>query len=446
MNRSVIDYFRCPEQILAMAESGPRVSVKVVRHGKYSGADSLTRSTEWKGDPKDLLAYGSDSTKVESVADLSRIIDDLRHERYVDTGTSRLSWLENPLFRRAYYAIRPLLIPALRRYIQSIYYAGFQRIPFPHWPVDFTVDQLVENSLAESIKQVGGNGIPFIWFWPSGHSGCVIVTHDVETKTGLDFCTDLMDLDDAAGIKSSFQIVPRERYPVPQKLLQEIRDRGFELNVHDLNHDGQLFASREVFRRRAREINACAREFGAAGFRSGGLYRQQEWYSDFDFSYDMSVPNCGHLEVQRGGCCTVMPYFIGGIVELPLTTAQDYPLFCLLGDFDLTLWKTQVELILSKRGLISFLIHPDYVREARAQAGYKALLKYITALVPQRDLWLARPGEVDKWWRARSRMRLIPEGDSWRIDGAGSERAQIAYAKLEGDRLTYKLGGRCLAR
>jgi hypothetical protein len=43
-------------------------------------------------------------------------------------------------------------------------------------------------------------------------------------------------------------------------------------------------------------------------------------------------------------------------------------------------------------------------------------------------------------------MRLIPEGDSWRIDGAGSERAQIAYAKLEGDRLTYKLGGRCLAR
>jgi hypothetical protein len=141
-----------------------------------------------------------------------------------------------------------------------------------------------------------------------------------------------------------------------------------------------------------------------------------------------------------------MPYFIGDIVELPLTTAQDYPLFCLLGDFSLTLWKTQAELILSKHGLISFLIHPDYVREMRAQAGYKALLKYIRALASQKDLWLARPGEVDEWWRARSRMRLIPEGDTWRIIGPGSERAQIAYATLEGDRLTYKMSDRCLAR
>jgi hypothetical protein len=40
----------------------------------------------------------------------------------------------------------------------------------------------------------------------------------------------------------------------------------------------------------------------------------------------MSVPNVGHLEVQRGGC-TVMPYFIGRIVELPVTTSQDYSVF-----------------------------------------------------------------------------------------------------------------------
>ena len=30
-----------------------------------------------------------------------------------------------------------------------------------------------------------------------------------------------------------------------------------------------------------------------------------------DFSFDMSIPNVAHLDPQRGGCCTIMPYFIG---------------------------------------------------------------------------------------------------------------------------------------
>ncbi|MFL4245770.1 hypothetical protein, partial [Escherichia coli] len=81
------------------------------------------------------------------------------------------------------------------------------------------------------------------------------------------------------------------------------------------------------FLERAKEINRYAREFQCGGFRSGAMYREQQWYDAFEFSYDMSVPNVAHLEPQRGGCCTVMPYFIGKILELPLTTIQDYSLF-----------------------------------------------------------------------------------------------------------------------
>src|SRR2546422_7785745 len=40
-------------------------------------------------------------------------------------------------------------------------------------------------------------------------------SHDVEELAGRNFCSALMDLDEAAGIRSSFQIVPEERYPVP---------------------------------------------------------------------------------------------------------------------------------------------------------------------------------------------------------------------------------------
>ena len=144
--------------------------------------------------------------------------------------------------------------------------------------------------------------IPFVWFWPNGFPSCAIMTHDVEALPGRDFCSHLMDLDDAYGIKSSFQIVPEGRYPVSKGFLNTIQSRGFEIDIHDLNHDGHLFSDRERYLRRAERINRYSREYGAAGFRSAALYRNLDWYGALDFSYDMSVPNVGHLEAQRGGC------------------------------------------------------------------------------------------------------------------------------------------------
>ncbi len=44
-----------------------------------------------------------------------------------------------------------------------------------------------------------------------------------------------MDIDDACGISASFQVIPEKRYDVPDEYVQEIRNRGFEFNVHDLN-------------------------------------------------------------------------------------------------------------------------------------------------------------------------------------------------------------------
>src|SRR4029078_12425337 len=131
---------------------------------------------------------------------------------------------------------------------------------------------------------------------------------------------------------------------------------------------------RAEFKSRAKRINDYAREFGARGFRSGQLYREPEWYEDLDFAYDMSIPNAAHLEIQRGGCCTVMPYLIGDIVELPLTTTQDYSLFHILKDFSNELWGDQIEALSESHGLISFIAHPDYLGERRAQRAYGALL------------------------------------------------------------------------
>jgi hypothetical protein len=266
-----------------------------------------------------------------------------------------------------------------------------------------------------------------------------MVTHDVETAAGADFVPRLMDIDDEFDIKASFQIVPEQRYPVSRGLLGAIRERQCEVNVHGLNHDGDLYRDRSTFLRQSRLINRYVEEFGAQGFRSACMYRNLSWYDELSVSYDMSVPNVAHLEPQRGGCCSVFPFFVGRILELPLTTVQDYSLFHILRDYSIELWKKQIEVIASKHGLISFIVHPDYVLAERELSIYKTLLAYLSELRENRNIWIARPGEVNRWWRERSEMKLVSEDGVWRIEGRGQERARLAYARVDGDRIVYSV-------
>ena len=240
-----------------------------------------------------------------------------------------------------------------------------------------------------------------------------------------------MDIDDSFGIKASFQVIPEERYRVDEEFLSSIRNRGFEVVVHDLNHDGHLYKTRKQFLERAAKINAYGREYDAKGFRAGVLYRKQLWYDALDFEYDMSVPNVAHLDPQRGGCCTVMPYFLGNLLELPVTTTQDYSLFNILKDYSISLWERQIEIIMEKHGLMSFVVHPDYIMGSRESSTYKALLNRLVRLREEKHVWIARPDDVNHWWRQRAEMTLVGRGNGWEIEGKGRERARIAYAREE---------------
>jgi hypothetical protein len=371
--------------------------------------------------------------------DLTQVVDSLRYERYVKQS-SQCWWLEEQWVKNIYYILRPLLPTSLRRHIQKFALRGWNTIPFPRWPVERSVDTLFEKLLVLAMHTLHIERMPFIWFWPEGHTACAIMTHDVETLAGRNFTGRLMDIDEVFGVKASFQVVPEQRYSVSPTYLDTIRGRGFEVCVQGLNHDGRLFGDYTVFLRCAKKINHYAEQFGAQGFRSPILYRKVEWFKALCFSYDMSMPNVAHLEAQRGGCCTVMPYFLpDGMLELPLTTTQDYSLFHILEEYSLALWKQQINIILAGHGLVSFLIHPDYVIQKRAQDVYKALLDYVNRLRLEHRIWMALPREVDCWWRERSKMQLVADNAGWRITGPGSDRASLAYARLDGDRLVYEI-------
>lgn len=440
--RRLIERYRLPESYLKYScNPGPAkpqgfftIGDGTVCFGSCSVDNLPSSADDGLCDARDRVRFHGDNLHLPF--DPDQLVDNLLLERYpINEPNPSIQ----SVLRAIYYGLRPLLSVTARKFLQRFYLADWKRIRFPHWPVDNSVERILESCLGLLMKAQGLDTLPFIWFWPDEYDSCAIVTHDVETKRGRNFCSSLMDLDDSFGIKSSFQIIPERRYAVSAEFLTSIRDRGFEIGVHDLNHDGSLFLDQSKFAQQVSAINRYGVQFGAAGFRSGSMYRNQQWFQALGFKYDMSVPTVAHLEPQRGGCCTVMPYFVGKLVELPLTTTQDYALFHYLRESSPALWRRQIELIRQSHGLIHILVHPDYIMKKSTQEVYLQLLRHVADLRDHQNVWVALSGDVNVWWRIRNNLRLVHDGSRWRIQGAGSGRARIAFACLEGDTITYRV-------
>jgi len=444
MDNYIAQYYRCPERYVQFkvddtlsGESGYfSFGSDVVCFGQLCrDQPSPTPNGKLGNALNHVVSEGGDTYLP---FDASQVADNLRYELYTKAAARGTSILDS-VWSNLYYSVRPLLPVAVRKHLQKAWLTNWDKQHFPQWPVDSTVDRLFGQLLHLSIKSQNLKQIPFIWFWPDGAPSCAVMTHDVETMQGRDFCTTVMDLDDAYGIKASISVVPELRYEVTKEYLDSIWKRGFEVCVQDLNHDGHLFKDREEYLVRVEKINAYGKQYGATGFRSAVLYRNQLWFDQLQFSYDMSVPNVAHLEPQRGGCCTVMPYFVGDILELPVTTTQDYALFNYLNEYSIDLWKRQIELIMEQHGLISFIVHPDYITRPREWNVYKSLLAHLAQLRDEKKLWVPLSGEVDRWWRQRAKMTIVEEQHGVRIEGEGSERARVAYATEKDGRLDVSL-------
>ena len=285
--------------------------------------EDITPSSVMKAAPHSLLK----SLGARLPRDPDAVVEFLRMEKYQNqVGGSATAPGSGSLVRRAYYWVRPVLPVSLRKHMQRMALRGWQDIPFPRWPMETAVEDMEDAVWAELLRVTGSERLPFIWYWPEGRRMAAILTHDVETAAGRDFCGNLMGMEADFNLVSAFEVVPEERYEVPDSFLQSLRDGGCEVALHGLNHDGHLFDSEEEFRARAEKINRYLHKWDARGFRSPIMYRRQEWLHHLDIAYDMSVPNVARLDPQRGGCCTVRPYFLGDVLELPLTTIQDYTL------------------------------------------------------------------------------------------------------------------------
>jgi hypothetical protein len=297
---------------------------------------------------------------------------------------------------------------------------------FPAWPVDETVARLLRFYARCLLLSTGATEARFRWFWPDGYDAAAILTHDVESAEGLRLALKLADVEEQRGFRSSFNIVA-SWYPIDEGILRELRSRGFELGVHGVYHDRSMFSSRESFLSQLPRVREFAEQIGAVGFRSPAVHRVNEWLGELPVDYDCTLPHSDPYEPQPGGCCSVWPFFLGDVVELPWTLTQDHTLFTLLRQTSIEAWRDQVERIEAMNGLVQCLTHPDpgYLGDGDKRARYGELLDF---LGERPGLWRALPREVAGWWKLRSgaaEHATISYGTARLIDG-GVELARDA--------------------
>jgi len=256
--------------------------------------------------------------------------------------------------------------------------------------------------------------------WPEGKKFAVVLTHDVESKAGLRKCRSLVQLELDLGFRSSFNFIPEGSYRVPADLREELTASGFEVGIHDLKHDGHLFASHREFKRRVVRINDYAREWGASGFRSGFMLRNLDWLHDLDVQYDASTFDTDPFEPQPDGGHTIFPFWVprpndgsvngqrstintssGGYVELPYTLPQDSTLFLVLRETTPEIWMRKLDWVAQHGGMVLLDAHPDYMafngsRHTTTEypaALYREFLTYVRTRYAG-EYWHALPKEV----------------------------------------------------
>ena len=358
-------------------------------------------------------------------ADINALLEYVLGEGYLGANRWRLS----PLLR-ALYLVRNVMPQYLVTTLRILYQRRPKK-PLPlNWPIEDRYVRFQWATMSNILVQRDMSSVHFIAFWPEGRRFAFVLTHDVDSQEGYDFVLDLAAVEEQYGFRSSFNFVP-ERYCLDRRLLIELQERGFEIGVHGLRHDGRLFSSRRTFEERAFKINRYLSEWGAVGFRSPLTHRYPEWMQILNIMYDTSFFDTDPYETMAGGTMSIWPFFIGRFVELPYTLAQDHTLMISLRETSPRLWLDKLEFIAQHSGMALLPTHPDYLRDPSLLAVYE---QFMRALKQRDDYWHVLPSQVARWWQARAEAKAELRDGKWSVPdlpGATIGRIELSGHGIE---------------
>jgi peptidoglycan/xylan/chitin deacetylase (PgdA/CDA1 family) len=245
--------------------------------------------------------------------------------------------------------------------------------------------------------------------WPDNKQFALVLTHDVETINGVEKCYPLMELEKTMGFRSSFNFVADE-YRVPPDLRCLLEEHGFEVGVHGLRHNRNVFNSRKIFQRDAIHINKYLKSWNAVGFRSPCMYHNLDWVHELEIDYDASTFDTDPFEPQPDGMRTIFPFYVQnnpeqrGYVELPYTLPQDFTLFILFRERNIEVWSKKLDWIVQKGGMALLITHPDYMNFGHKPSSniypvghYESFLQHIASKY-KGQYWHALPCEMARFW------------------------------------------------
>jgi hypothetical protein len=358
--------------------------------------------------------------------DPSEPIRNFWNERYLEYARpAALNHLAE-LARRGYYRARPLLPRSVQMRMRRSFSRVQSKARFPRWPVETALHDFYD-FLFTLVAGIAQRPVPFIGLWPRKWTWAFILTHDVEAQLGYDKLPELLRLEVEAGYRSSWNFVPQNRYVVDDRLIESLREQGFEVGVHGFKHDGRDISSLSTLERRLPAIREYAARWHAKGFRSPATLRSAELMPLLGFDYDSSYTDTAPFEPQAGGCCTWLPYMIKDLVELPITLPQDHTLFDLLGHRDGSMWIEKARFLRERGGMALVLTHSDYVGNPYVLDAYRRLL---AEFANDSTAWKALPREVSDWWRRRTDSSLEEVDGEWTVVGPAKREARVEFSSL----------------
>jgi hypothetical protein len=367
--------------------------------------------------------------RTEAVAQIEGLHDDgldpedYLRERYASQGIAR--------FASAYYVVKRFMPRSMQLAIRRRHARRRARQEFPRWPIEDVLVRHQEESFRRAIRTNGGDSVPFVNFWPGGHRFAYVLTHDVEGPAGIANIERVRKVERAHGIVSSWNFVA-EDYPIPSGLFEKLRADGCEIGLHGIHHDRRLWRDEKTFEQTLPKIHRYLAEWQAVGWRSPVTYRNADWMPRLGVLYDSSFPDTDPFEPQAGGCCSIFPFFLDDLVELPITLVQDHTMWELLRRPGIDLWLEKSAWISDHHGLVNLDAHPYYLIEQDRLDLYDQFLGWLTQ---QEGGWHALPRDVASWWKDRAKMQADPDGLS--VAGANGWDATVAHARAAGDQIVY---------
>ncbi len=335
-------------------------------------------------DDKSYPAIIRNSTDLHFNFDYEDAIKNILFEYYCYNKKSIISYLPFH-YRKIPFSIRNIFI---NYFIRKKFH---KKKLFPVFPAEKSLEvikYIIKTLLSETL---------YTFNWPNCKKYCIILTHDVDTKKGFKQIGEIQKVEEEYGFKSSWNVVGK-LYPIEHSILEYLVNKGCEIGLHGYNHDNKIAYQKESeIREKIIDCMDLIKRYNIKGFRSPSYLRSPTLFNVLQdyFLYDSSVPDVDFFSPSNlCGCCSIFPYKVGNLVELPVTIPYEIPLFigyriAQLNDF----WKPKIDWIKEAGGMILINTHsdPHLSGNLKMIRSYKNLLAYVKK---DDEGFTAKPSEI----------------------------------------------------